>query len=229
MFQMKISKLLSIGLLFAGLYMVSCGDSSDKALDKSKEKKEPVATKKGMKDESKKPIASLTKKEAEAKMKLFLKENSRKYKDYGAFEDMELIGGNFNSDGATDYFYKVNFYPGGDFVYPTHFIFDSEVNEIRELKLSNASAYLHSVDAKSLSDGKIIGSAFIWHALGIELEAYRSVNAEFTIDGNKINYDKKYLAKFKKAEKEINLELEQKQEEMTENMEGENTSEEGDY
>jgi hypothetical protein len=226
---MKISKLFSIGLLIGGLYVVSCGDSSDKELDKSKEKKEPVATKKGMKDESKKPIVSLTKKEAETKMKSFLKENARKYKEYGEFEDMELVGGNFNSDGATDYFYKVNFYPGGDFVYPTHFIFDSEVNEIRELKLSNASAYLHSVDAKSVADGKIIGSGFVWHALGMDLEAYRSVNAEFTIDGNKINYDKKYLTKFKKAEKEINLELEQKQQEMMENMEEENTSEGGDY
>jgi hypothetical protein len=226
---MKITTLFTVGLLFGGLYLVSCSNSNEKKSKTPLVKKDKVVNEKGKNDASKKSVVSLTKKEAETKMKAFLKENARKYKEYGEFEDMELVGGNFNSDGALDYFYKVNFYPGGDFVYPTHFIFDSEVNEIRELKLSNASAYLHSVDAKSVADGKIIGSGFVWHALGIDLEAYRSVNAEFTIDGNKINYDKKYLTKFKKAEKEINLELEQKQQEMMENMEEENTSEGGDY
>lgn len=171
------------------------------------------------------PKPSLTKKEAEAKMKAFLKENAKKYREYGEFEDMDLIGGNYDDDGTLDYFYKVSFYPGGDFVYPYHFFYDSKEDKIRELALNKPTSNMESIDAKEIKDGRIIGNAAIWDALSPETIAFRNVAAEFTIEGNKINCDKKFNPKFKKAEKEIANELAAKEREMMENADAYNSEE----
>ena len=211
------------------LFLTNCGGSSDKTTTEKKSDKDTLTVKNKSEEDKEKPIVSLTEKEAEAKMKSFLKENSRKYREYGEFQDMDLVGGNYNADGAFDYFYKVNFYPGGDFVYPTHFFYDSEQDKIRELTLSKSSKYLQSVQAKEVIEGKIIGSANVWSARSMDLEAFRDVKAEFTIDGSKINCDKKFIPKLKKAEKEIDAELDRMEQEMMENADGVNSSEEADY
>jgi hypothetical protein len=220
----------SIAIILATpLFLTNCGGSSDTTTTEKKSDKDTLTVKNKSEEVKEKPIVSLTEKEAEAKMKTFLKENSRKYREYGEFQDMDLVGGNYNADGAFDYFYKVNFYPGGDFVYPTHFFYDSEQDKIRELTLNKSSKYLQSVDAKEVKEGKIIGSANVWSARSMDLEAYRDVKAEFTIDGSKINCDKKFIPKLKKAEKEIDAELDRMEQEMMENADGVNSSEEADY
>jgi hypothetical protein len=222
--------LKSIAIILATpLFLTNCGGSSDTTTTEKKSDKDTLTVKNKSEEVKEKPIVSLTEKEAEAKMKTFLKENSRKYREYGEFQDMDLVGGNYNADGAFDYFYKVNFYPGGDFVYPTHFFYDSEQDKIRELTLNKSSKYLQSVDAKEVKEGKIIGSANVWSARSMDLEAYRDVKAEFTIDGSKINCDKKFIPKLKKAEKEIDAELDRMEQEMMENADGVNSSEEADY
>lgn len=170
-------------------------------------------------------VPSLTKKEAEAKMKAFLKENSKKYREYGELQEMNLIGGNYDQDGGLDYFYKLSFYPGGDFVYPYHFFYDSKEGKIRELVLNKPTSNMQSIDAKEIKEGKIIGNASIFSALNVEIDAFRNVAAEFTIDGNKINCDKKFTPKLKKAEKEIANELAAKEREMMENADAYNSEE----
>ena len=110
----------------------------------------------------------------------------------------------------------MKFYPGGDFVYTTHFFYESDKDEIRELNINKATDFMKNIDVKKINEGILIGSANLWNALGVEHDASRSVNAEFTIEGNKIYFDPKYLPKFKKAEKEISNELDQKQKELEE-------------
>jgi hypothetical protein len=215
-------------ITFIGSLLVSCGDSTEKKTSENKPEKDTLTVEQKAEPEEK-PVVSLTKKEAEERMKAFLKENRRKYSDYGEFQDMDLIGGNYTTDGATDYFYSVNFYPGGDYVYTTHFFYESEQDKIRELSINKATDFMKSIDVKEITEGKLIGSADLWSAFSGEHSASRSVNAEFTIEGSKICYDKKYLPKFKKAEKEISNELDQIQQEMMENADGVNSSEDADY
>jgi hypothetical protein len=225
----KLSVSVNTLFLTSTLFIASCGGSKEQKATEKKPKKDTLTVKKEKEAPEEKPIVSLTKKEALARMKAFLKENSKKYSDYGEVDDMTAVGGNYTADGATDYFYNVQFYEGGDFVYTTHFFFDSEQDKIRELEINKAPTMMKSIIAKELKDGKIIGSANLWSAAGMDLFADRSVNAEFTIDGNKINFDKKYMPKFKKAEKEIAAELEKLEREMMENADGINSSEEVDY
>jgi len=204
---------LSLSLL-VGILLNSCGGSEEPKTTKNNTKKDTLTVKNEITEPEEKPVVSLTEKEAEKRMKTFLKENSRKYKDYGEFEDMDLVGGDYTKDGALDYFYNVNFYPGGDFVYTTHFFYESDKDEIRELKINKASDFMSNIDVKKITEGKLIGSANLWNAFSGEHSASRSVNAEFTIEGNKIYFDPKYLPKFKKAEMEISIELDQKQQEL---------------
>jgi hypothetical protein len=206
---------LSLSLL-VGMSLNSCGGSEDPKTTVNNAKKDTLTVKNEITEAEEKPAVSLTEKEAEKRMKAFLKENSRKYKDYGEFEDMELVGGNYTKDGALDYFYNVKFFPGGDFVYTTHFFYESDQDKIRELSINKATDFMKNIDVKKITEGKLIGSANLWNASGIQIDASRTVNAEFTIEGNKIYFDPKYAPKFKKAEKEISSELDQKQKELDE-------------
>jgi hypothetical protein len=209
---------LSLSLL-VGMSLYSCGGSEEPKSTVNNTKKDTLTVKSEITESEQKTVVSLTEKEAEKRMKAFLKENSREYKDYGEFEDMNLVGGNYTKDGALDYFYNVNFFPGGDFVYTTHFFYESDQDKIRELTINKATDFMKNIDVKKITEGKLIGSANLWNAYGIQVDAYRSVNAEFTIEGNKIYFDPKYVPKFKKAEKEISSELDQKQKELEEQSE----------
>jgi hypothetical protein len=202
--------------LLVGISLNSCGGSEEPKTTVNNTKKDTLTVKNEITEPEEKPVVSLTEKEAEKRMKTFLKENSKKYKDYGEFQDMDLVGGNYTKDGALDYFYNVNFYPGGDYVYTTHFFYESDQDKIRELSINKASDFMKNIDVKKITEGKLIGSANLWNAFSGEHSASRSVNAEFTIEGNKIYFDPKYLPKFKKAEKEISSELDQKQKELEE-------------
>ena len=204
---------LSLSLL-VGMSLNSCGGSEDPKTTENNTKKDSLTVKNEITEAEEKPVVSLTEKEAEKRMKAFLKENSRKYE--GEFQDMDLVGGNYTKDGALDYFYNVQFFPGGDFVYTTHFFYESDQDKIRELNINKATDFMKNIDVKKITEGKLTGSAKLWNAFGIENDASRSVNAEFTIEGNKIYFDPKYLPKFKKAEKEISSELDQKQKELEE-------------
>lgn len=109
---------ISLSLLVV-MSLNSCGGSEKPNTTNNNTKKDTLTVKNEITEPEEKPVVSLTEKEAERRMKTFLKENSKKYE--GEFQDMDLIGGNYTKDGALDYFYNVQLYPGGDFVYTTHF------------------------------------------------------------------------------------------------------------
>ena len=204
---------LSLSLL-VGMVLNSCGGSDESKTTENNTKKDSLTVKNEITEPEEKPVVSLTEKEAEKRMKTFLKENSRKYE--GEFQDMDLVGGNYTKDGALDYFYNVRFYEGGDYIFTNHFFYESDQDKIRELNINKATDFMKNIDVKKITEGKLTGSAHLWSAFSGEHDAYRSVNAEFTIEGNKIYFDPKYLPKFKKAEKEISSELDQKQKELEE-------------
>ena len=197
---------LSLSLL-VGMSLNSCGGTEESKTTENNTKKDSLTVKNEITEPEEKPVVSLTEKEAEKRMKTFLKENSRKYE--GELQDMDLIGGNYTKDGALDYFYNVRFYEGGDYVFTTHFFYESDQDKIRELNINKATDFMENIDVKKITEGKLGGSAYFF-TTGFQRDAFRSVNAEFTIEGNKIYFDPKYLPKFKKAEKEISSELDQK-------------------
>jgi hypothetical protein len=204
--------------------LFSCGGSNEKSALKTSQidtTKAPVSTK-----TLEEPKASLTLEQAKQRMKAFLKENKRKYKDYGTMEGNDLIGGNYTKDGALDYFYTVNFYPGGDYVYPTHFLYDSETDAIRELELGKGPDAFQHIVVKKITEGKLFGNAVIWSAFSGEHAASKDVKAEFTIDGNKINVDPKFFPALYNAEKKVIQELEQMESEMMEEIDAYQSDEE---
>jgi hypothetical protein len=224
----KLSVSVNTLFLTSTLFIASCGGSNEQKTTEIKPEKDTLTVKKEKEAPEEKPIVSLTKKEAEAKMKAFLKENRRKYDDEGTLDEIELTSGNFNSDGALDYFFKVGF-AGGDFIYRKHFFYNSELDKIEELEVKKTPEFLKSIMATEITEGKIKGEISFWNAYSYDIYSERNVNAEFTIEGKYIILDNKYLPKFKKAAKEITKELDQMQQEMMENADGINSSEEVDY
>ncbi len=154
-----------------------------------------------------KNVHNKTKEEAKEMMEAFLRKNSSKYDFYGEFQDLEIVSGDYTNDGVLDYFFDVYFYPGGDYVYVTHFFYESDLNQIRELSIQNATDFFKNIYVKKINQAKIIGSAHLWSAFSGEHFAVRHVEAEFRIQGDKIVFDDKYIPKFLEAENEISAEL----------------------
>jgi hypothetical protein len=219
-----MKKITFIFILAIASALFSCGGSNEKADPKTSQT--DTTTAQVSKKTIEKPIINLSLGQAKQRMKAFLKENKQKYKDYGTVEDNYLIGGNYTKDGALDYFYTVNFYPGGDYVYPTHFLYDSEKDAIRELELGKGPNAFQHIVVKRITEGKIFGNAVIWSAFSGEHAASKDVKAEFTIDGNKINVDPKFFPALYNAEKKVIQELEQMESEMMEEIDAYSSDEE---
>ena len=172
--------------------------------------------------------ASMTKAESISKLKAYLRSNTKKYADYGEIEDIISVGGNYSDDGVLDYLFTVNFYPGGDYIDPTNFYYDSELDEFKELTLSTPLALLNNINAKEIKKGKIIGTGELYDAFDGEHSAVRSVKAEFSINGSKIVCEKSFLPKFKKAQKDIAKELDQMQQDLFDNADAYNSEAESE-
>jgi hypothetical protein len=210
-----------IYITFSAL-LFSCGGSNEKA-----ETPESTADSTVVKDTSaieEAPVKSLTEAEAKKAIKAFLKKNRNKYA--GSVEDIKLIGGNYTKDGALDYFYTVFLYEGGDYIYPTHFFYDSDLETIRELSLGKGPETFQHVVVKKITEGKLIGSAVMWSAFSGEHSASREVKAEFTITGNKINVEPSYFPAMYSAEKKLMRELDDMQRQMMEEADAYNSGSE---
>jgi len=150
----------------------------------------------------------LTENEAKEKLRAYIRKNKGKYNDYGEIQGIDVIGGNYTNDGVIDYFYSVGFFPGGDYVHTTHFIYESDTEIIRELEIdkSNSLHYFSNIEPKELKEGMIVGEAFFFDGDG-ETGVSKTIDAEFFIQGDKITFDKKYIGKFKKAQEQIDREM----------------------
>ena len=196
-----------IYIAFSAL-LFSCGGSNEKA-----ETPESTADSTVVKDTAvieEAPVKSLTEAEAKKAIKAFLKKN----RYAGSVEEIKLIGGNYTKDGALDYFYTVFLYEGGDYMYPTHFFYDSDLETIRELSLGKGPDTFQHVIVKKMTEGKLMGSAVMWSAISWEYSSSREAKAEFTIVGNKINVEPSYFPALYSAEKKVLRELEGMQLEM---------------
>lgn len=222
----KASLFLSVFFLIM-LLLSSCDDSGTKVKTEENNKERISLNKDNKRDEATIPVVNLSKKEALELIKAFIKENPKKYSEYGDLQDITTIGGNYSKEGAVDYFYTIDFYPGGDFVYPTHFFYNSESKKILELSMLKSIDFIRSIEVKEIKQGKLIGTAIIWGALSGEHVAFKSVKAEFKLDGDKITCDKKFLPLFKKAQKDVQNELEEMERMM--NADGVNSSEDEDF
>ncbi len=226
-------KASSLKLIFSSIVVTltisACGNSEknneQKAEPKSKTSENTETT--GSSDAAPKK-ASMTKDESLRKLRSYLRANTKKYADYGEIEDIISVGGNYSDDGVLDYLFTVNFYPGGDYIHPTNFYYDSELDEFKELTLSSPLSLLNNINAKEIKQGKIIGTGELFDAFDGEHSAIRSVKAEFSINGSKIVCENSYLPKFKKAQKEIARELEKIQQDLFDNADAYNSEAESE-
>jgi hypothetical protein len=163
------------------------------------------------------PIIGLSEEKAELKMREFLLENIKKYKNYGEVETLSLFGGNYTNDKVQDYFYSVGFFAGGDFVRTIHFFYDSEKDKIIELAFNYDTISLYILGIDHINEGKIIGQVLLWNAFSGEHISERILNIEFTIKGAMIVIDEKYHSRLKTAEKEISDELKKMQKDLYKN------------
>ncbi len=209
-----------IYITFSAL-LFSCGGSNEKA-----ETPESTADSTVVKDTSvieDAPVKSLTEAEAKKAIKAFLKKNKNKYT--GSVEEISIVGGNYTKDGALDYFYTVFLYEGGDYMYPTHFFYDSDLETIRELSIGKGPETFQHVVVKKITEGKLSGNAVMWSALSGTMDASREVKAEFSITGNKINVEPSYFPAMYSAEKKLMRELDDMQRQMMEEADAFNSEE----
>jgi hypothetical protein len=221
----------NLNIIITGLVLslstLSCSEKKSKTEDQNVIKNTEAKTEIDTISETPK-IASMTKSESIDKLKQFLKKNSKKYNDYGEIEEIKSTGGDYNGDGVLDFIYTVNFYPGGDYIHPSNFYYDSKKGEFSELTLSTPLKILNNINANEIKEGKISGTAELFSAFDGEHSAIRSVNAEFTVKDSKIFCDKSFLPKFKKAEKSIQKELDQLQQDLFDNADAYNSDAEAE-
>ena len=223
----KTNLKLTLSGLILSLTTLSCSENGSNTKEKSVLKNMEAKTEVETITETPK-IASMTKSESITRLRQFIKKNTKKYVDYGEIEDIISTGGNYSDDGVLDYLFTVNFYPGGDYIHPTNFYYDSELDEFRELTLSTPLALLNNINAKEIKPGKIIGTGELFDAFDGEHSAVRSVKAEFSMNGSKIVCENSFLPKFKKAQKEIARELEKTQQDLFDNADAYNSEAESE-
>jgi len=205
--SMKKNTIIFGVFIFAVVNIISCGGANNNTMESASSRDSPLPSR-DIKMVENAPKFSLTKDEATKRMQSFLQENHEKYSNYGEVQEIELTGGNYTSDGVLDYFCVVHFYPGGDWVYPLNFFYESDKDKVRELTFGNGPEILQTIALDNISEGRLIGKAIMWLATsGVDF-AKREIDAEFTLQGNKIFVNIKYLPLLSKAEKEILKELE---------------------
>jgi hypothetical protein len=202
--SMKKNTIIFGVFIFAVVHIISCGGANNNTMESASSRDSPLSSK------SANSPFSLTKDEANKRMQSFLQENHEKYSNYGEVQEIELTGGNYTSDGVLDYFCVVHFYPGGDWVYPLNFFYESDKDKVRELTFGNGPEILKTIALDNISERRLKGKAIMWLATsGVDF-AKREIDAEFIIEGNKVFVNIKYLPLLSKGEKEILKELEVK-------------------
>ena len=227
---MKVTSLkLICSSIVVSLTISACGNSeknNEQKVEPQLKTSENTETT-GSSDAAPKKV-NMTKAESISKLRAYLRANTKKYADYGEIEGIISVEGNYSDDGVLDYLFTVNFYPGGDYIHPTNFYYDSELDEFKELTLSAPLSLLNNINAKEIKKGKIIGTGELFDAFDGEHSAVRSVNAEFSINGSKIVCEKSFLPKFKKAQKDIAKELDQIQQDLFDNADAYNSEAESE-
>ena len=227
---MKVTSLkLICSSIVVSLTISACGNSeknNEQKVEPQLKTSENTETT-GSSDAAPKKV-NMTKAESISKLRAYLRANTKKYADYGEIEGIISVEGNYSDDGVLDYLFTVNFYPGGDYIDPTNFYYDSELDEFKELTLSTPLALLNNINAKEIKKGKIIGTGELYDAFDGEHSAVRSVKAEFSINGSKIVCEKSFLPKFKKAQKDIAKELDQMQQDLFDNADAYNSEAESE-
>lgn len=218
---------LTLASILLSITTISCIENETKTQEKNGLKKLEEKVETEVISDSPK-ITSMTNPESINRLKQFLKKNTKKFIDYGEIQGIRSVGGDYNEDGVLDYIYTVEFYPGGDYIHPSNFFYDSKLDEIFELSIKSPISTLSYIEAKEIVKGKIIGTGELFDAIDGENAAVRSVKAEFNIKESKITFENAFLGKFKKAEKEITKELDKIQQDKMDNADAYNSEAEAE-
>ncbi len=146
---------------------------------------------------------SLTKEEALKRFNQYLNQNKKKYAEFGDLENIQLSSGDYTGDGTLEYFFEAKYYPGGDYVYPEYFYYDSETDHFFYLKKGIESNYINSYSFIKIEHNLITGSVTLFTAFsGIDYFT-EEVKVSFHIVNNQIVLNKEYLTKLKLSEKTL--------------------------
>lgn len=146
---------------------------------------------------------SLTKEEALKRFNQYLNQNKKKYAEFGDIQNIQSSSGDYSGDGILEYFFEVKYYPGGDYVYPEYFYYDSETDHFFYLKKSAESDYIYSYSFTKIEHNSITGSVTLFTAFsGIDYFT-EEVKGSFQIVNDQIVLNKEYLTKLKQAEKTL--------------------------
>jgi len=197
---MKNTFKAAMSVLTLSALLISCGNGNE---EKKVDSSQPSTsdTTKVVKEEKK----SLTKSEAEALVKTYVKENKKKYASLGTVVDSKLVSGDYDGDSFTDFLITVSFHDGvSEFYDPVYFFFNSVNEELNELKLARSKGYINGLSFKSLTKATIPTEAFVWHDFAGE----KSFKCNLSIEGNKLIIPKSALSKAEKLFSDLEFEHE---------------------
>lgn len=186
-------------VITVSLFLFSCVNDEEKKAIKSAETN--VDTTSVVTKEQK----NLTKSEAEAMVKTYVKENKKKYSSLGKAVEFATVGGDYDGDKFTDYLITVSFHNGeSEFYDPVYFYFNSVSEELSELKLSRSKGYINWITFKSITKGSISTEASVWH----DFVGERAFKCTATIEGNQLVIPKSAMVKAEKLYDDLQLEHE---------------------
>ena len=215
-----INALLMIALL-------SCGDKHSESQKLNKKNSEEIKTEEKIEAE---PVKiSLTKQQAIDKLKAHLKKSSNAI--IGSIEEIKTVGGDYNEDSVSDYFYLVSANEGGDYLSFYHYFYDSTNEKITELTFNGKPESFLNLTASNIQKGKITGKALLVYRLNYDTDFSKELIGDFIIKGNKFVIDNANISKFIKADKKLSNEMSKAELLMQENADAYNSEAEteGDY
>jgi hypothetical protein len=222
----KKLKITAINILLM-IALFSCGDKHSESQKLNTKNSEEVKTEEKVEAE---PVKiSLTKKQAIDKLKEYIKKSSNSI--LGSIEEIKTVGGDYNEDGVSDYFYLVSANEGGDYLSFYHYFYNSTKEKITELTYNGKPESLLNLTASNIQKGKITGKALLVYRLTYDTDFSKELIGDFIIKGNKFVIDNANISKFIKADKKLSDEMSKAELLMQENADAYNSEAEteGDY
>ncbi len=204
---MKTFKSRLLGIILFSIFLINCDNSNKNNQENDNKALDTITKDLDTSLQKQNSDISISEEEAYVRMEAFINNNLNKYADYGIVEEISATGGYYNSDNKLDYFYTVNFYPGGDYVFLANFYYDSESDEISELLLKDAPNEINGIFSNEVKKGVIYGNANVFYGFSPEIMASRLIDVKFTIQGQNIELDKSFKSDYERALNEIKTEL----------------------
>lgn len=148
-------------------------------------------------------LRNLSDVEAMTLIQEFLRIEQESDEYYGEIEDITLYKGDYNGNNVFDFFYRVEVYPGGDYVYALHYFYDSNADKIVVVEGPSEPKSFYGVYDLEIEPGKIEGTLELFSAFSGEHSVMLEEKGSFTIVEDRIVLNEKSLSALKKLDSEL--------------------------